>query len=74
MQLFTCLLNWIFGNIFQLNCFYLLPYCFQSVNDFISVDRAIINPYFGQGKPDYDKIQARRNNQEQNTIPSPPDK
>lgn len=31
---------------------------FQNFNTFIKVDRVVINPFFGMGKPDYNKMQS----------------
>ncbi|XP_072034841.1 krev interaction trapped protein 1-like [Amphiura filiformis] len=66
----------IFNPVFQgqSDVVYNLPVNDPTVNDFISVDNAVINPYFGKGKPDYDKIRPPiRLNQKQTTIHTPPD-
>ncbi|XP_030830285.1 krev interaction trapped protein 1 [Strongylocentrotus purpuratus] len=43
------------------------------INEFISVDKAVINFFFGRGVPDYNKIKATNNDDQRSHIHTPPD-
>ena len=53
--------------------FYVLSLPVQKFNEFISVDKAVINYFFGRGIPDYTKIQASPA-EDKSHIHTPPDK
>ncbi|XP_071505289.1 krev interaction trapped protein 1-like [Diadema antillarum] len=50
-----------------------LPSNDPKINEFISVDKAVINLFFGRGVPDYNKIKASQNEDTRSNIHTPPD-
>ncbi|XP_038073130.1 krev interaction trapped protein 1-like [Patiria miniata] len=50
-----------------------LPVDDPKLNDFISADKVVINPFFGMGVPDYSKLRATYSEAQRTTIHAPPE-